>query len=252
MHRFKDVYTALGWPANNISNIDIWNLRGKSIPMDKLAPKLIRRASNQNYEAIIIDPIYKIITGDENSADQMAHFCNQFDKVCTELNCAVIYCHHHSKGAQGAKRSMDRASGSGVFARDADALLDMIQLEPDQVWLPGTAWRVEGTLREFQPFKPLDVWFEYPIHRLDESGELEKLTPNSEKAPWQKGQETQTRRKEAKIAQLKSAYKACLINGQVTINDLAEYMDTTPKTIRNYIRKDEKFIVKNGVVERNE
>lgn len=252
LHRFKDVYTALGWPANNISNIDIWNLRGKSIPMDKLAPKLIRRASNQNYEAIIIDPIYKIITGDENSADQMAHFCNQFDKVCTELNCAVIYCHHHSKGAQGAKRSMDRASGSGVFARDADALLDMIQLEPDQVWLPGTAWRVEGTLREFQPFKPLDVWFEYPIHRLDESGELEKLTPNSEKAPWQKGQETQTRRKEAKIAQLKSAYKACLINGQVTINDLAEYMDTTPKTIRNYIRKDEKFIVKNGVVERNE
>ena len=104
LHRFKDVYDALGWPDNNIANIDIWELRGKSIPMDKLAPKLIRRAAKKNYTAIIIDPIYKIITGDENSADQMAHFCNQFDKVCTELNCAVIYCHHHSKGAQGSKR----------------------------------------------------------------------------------------------------------------------------------------------------
>ena len=103
LHRFKDVYEALGWSAKNLSNIDIWNLRGKSIPMDKLAPKLIRRAAKKNYMAIIIDPIYKVITGDENSADQMANFCNQFDKVCNELGCAVIYCHHHSKGSQGGK-----------------------------------------------------------------------------------------------------------------------------------------------------
>jgi RecA-family ATPase len=248
LHRFKDVYTALGWPANNIGNIDIWELRGKSIPMDKLAPKLIRRAAKKNYTAIIIDPIYKIITGDENSADQMAHFCNQFDKVCTELNCAVIYCHHHSKGAQGAKRSMDRASGSGVFARDADALLDMIQLETDQVGLPGTAWRIEGTLREFKPFKPLNVWFEYPIHKLDETGELEKLTPDCDKAPWQKGQETQRKRKEAKKAQLESAYNACLINGEVTVGDIAEYMDIAEKTVRRYINDIPNLTITNGKI----
>ena len=128
LHRFKDVYSELKITPKGLKNIDIWNLRGKSIPMDKLAPKLIRRASKKNYIAIIIDPIYKIITGDENSADQMANFCNQFDKVCTELGCAVIYCHHHSKGSQGGKRAMDRASGSGVFARDPDALLDLIEL----------------------------------------------------------------------------------------------------------------------------
>ena len=60
----------------------------------------------------------------------MAKFCNQFDLVCRALDCAVIYCHHHSKGAQGGKRSMDRASGSGVFARDPDAMLDMTELVP--------------------------------------------------------------------------------------------------------------------------
>ena len=132
LHRFKDVYEAMGFTPDNLQNIDIWNLRGKSVPMDKLAPKLIRRAAKKNYVAIIIDPIYKVITGDENSADQMANFCNQFDKVCTELGCAVIYCHHHSKGNQGGKKSMDRASGSGVFARDPDALLDLIELEPTE------------------------------------------------------------------------------------------------------------------------
>lgn len=129
LHRFKDVYTALGWEPDSLDNIDIWNLRGKSVPMDLLAPKLIRRAQKKDYIAIVIDPIYKVITGDENSADQMAHFCNQFDKICTDLGVAVIYCHHHSKGGQGNKKSMDRASGSGVFARDPDVLIDLIELE---------------------------------------------------------------------------------------------------------------------------
>jgi hypothetical protein len=133
LHRFQDVYQALGIQPKNADAIDIWNLRGRSCPMDKLAPKLIRRAQKKGYSAVIIDPIYKVITGDENSADQMSAFCNQFDKICTELGCSVIYCHHHSKGSQGQKRSMDRASGSGVFARDPDALIDLIELDiPDR------------------------------------------------------------------------------------------------------------------------
>ena len=102
LHRFKDVYTALGLPPQNLRNIDIWNLRGASVPMDKLAPKLIRRAQKKGYTAVILDPIYKVITGDENSADQMAKFCNQFDLVCRALDCAVIYCHHHSKVPRAA------------------------------------------------------------------------------------------------------------------------------------------------------
>lgn len=129
LHRFQEVYQAMGIQPRNQDAIDVWNLRGRSCPMDKLAPKLIRRAVKKGYTAVIIDPIYKVITGDENSADQMAAFCNQFDRIATELGCAVIYCHHHSKGSQGQKNSMDRASGSGVFARDPDALLDMIELE---------------------------------------------------------------------------------------------------------------------------
>lgn len=129
LHRFKDVYTAMGLSPNNLGNIDIWNLRGKTVPMDKLAPKLIRRSLKKNYQAVIIDPIYKVLTGDENSAEQMAHFTNQFDKVATELGCSVIYCHHHSKGSQGGKKSMDRSSGSGVFARDPDAIIDLVELE---------------------------------------------------------------------------------------------------------------------------
>jgi RecA-family ATPase len=254
LHRFQDVYQAMGLRPRNMDAIDIWNLRGRSTPMDKLAPKLIRRAQKKGYTAVIIDPIYKVITGDENSADQMAKFCNQFDLICARLGCAVIYCHHHSKGSQGQKASMDRASGSGVFARDPDALLDMIELpvsealqkaEGDRAviglckaaldssicmgmvkWEDAlsqddlcsavrcmamcekllapfeyqrltaevaaararikkrTAWRIEGTLREFERFEPVNLWFEYPVHQPDMAGVLQDVMPEDPRGDW--------------------------------------------------------------------
>ena len=110
--RFVDICNALGYDHRNITNVDIWNLRGKTSPMDKLAPKLIRRAKDANYIAIVIDPIYKVLTGDENNAHDMADFVNQFDRIATELDCAVIYAHHHSKGAQGGKSSIRSFNGA--------------------------------------------------------------------------------------------------------------------------------------------
>ncbi len=302
LHRFKDVYSALSITPRGLKNIDIWNLRGKSVPMDKLAPKLIRRANKKNYLAIVIDPIYKVITGDENSADQMAHFCNQFDKVCTELGCAVIYCHHHSKGSQGGKRSMDRVSGSGVFARDPDALLDLTELEvTDSVrtaeenafvckkcleWIlrfkpdfkenvsqddlfsapqmrehakrilelnscrlmneeidkgkkllsKRTAWRIEGTLREFERFDPLNLWFEYPVHVPDEKCTLKDLS--TEAPAYQKNfskkktaEENSADRKES----LETAFSAVQENGETTFAELSSYLGKTPKTVERWV-----------------
>ena len=262
LHRFKDVYEALEQQPTNIGNISIWNLRGKSLPMDQLAPKLIRRAQKRNYKAIIIDPIYKVITGDENSADQMANFCNQFDKVCTELKCAVIYCHHHSKGSQTAKRSMDRASGSGVFARDPDALLDLLELELENMnedklqdapidTSQCTAWRMEGTLREYPKFKPVDLWFEYPIHKVDTNGFLAMAQFDS---PQQKGANVINKRKKAakekKKEQIVDAFNIADaengFTGQVEIKRVAELMEVSEKTLRRYLKESPVYNINLG------
>lgn len=262
LHRFKDVYEALEQQPTNIGNISIWNLRGKSLPMDQLAPKLIRRAQKRNYKAIIIDPIYKVITGDENSADQMANFCNQFDKVCTELKCAVIYCHHHSKGSQTGKRSMDRASGSGVFARDPDALLDLLELELENMnedklqdapidTNQCTAWRMEGTLREYPKFKPVDLWFEYPIHKVDTNGFLAMAQFDS---PQSKGLDKMNKRKQAvkekKKEQLVDAFNIAAaengFNGKADIKRVAEIMEVSEMTVRRYLRETPIFNVDKG------
>lgn len=315
LHRFRDVYQALGWKPEHLGSIDIWNLRGKSVPMDKLAPKLIRRAAKKDYVAIIIDPIYKVITGDENSADQMANFCNQFDKVCTELGCAVIYCHHHSKGSQGGKKSMDRASGSGVFARDPDALLDLIELEPTEALIEQeknkaickvciqyldayfkweddlsqddlcsktqmlnyceehldkwqmnalqkqiedavndvkakTAWRIEGTLREFPKFAPANVWFQYPVHRIDDTGCLNDIQPENERPAWQKKKKTPEERKQEKEESLLMAFEASDMEGkgQVKLSDLVDYMGVTINTVKKYVDASKDLRRENGMV----
>lgn len=131
IHRLKEIYIARKMTSQGIENLDIWDLRGSSCPMNELAPKLIRRSLKKQYSAVIIDPIYKVLIGDENSAEQMAKFFNQFDKICRELKCSTIMVHHHSKGLQGNKFAQDRGSGSGVFARDPDALLDLTPLVID-------------------------------------------------------------------------------------------------------------------------
>lgn len=219
-------------------------------------PKLIRRVRDQKFDAIIIDPIYKVITGDENNASEMGAFCNQFDKICTETGCSTIYCHHHSKGAQGMKKAMDRASGSGVFARDPDAQLDMIQLElsediENNVRDGGaTAWRLESSLREFPNITPVNFWFEYPLHRIDTAGTLGAMpaqgTPKAAKV-----NNAKTKSPEAAAEEFRTAYNALNVDGKVTVSDMAEYLDVIDKTIYARIRKmGGEFVLEKGVIRR--
>lgn len=293
LHRFKDVYQTLGLTPNNANRIFIWNLRGKTPALDQLVPKLIRRAEKKKYIAVVVDPIYKVITGDENSASEMAKFCNQFDKIADALGASVIYAHHHSKGAQGGKKSMDRASGSGVFARDPDALLDMIELDMSKEvkehfinearveamhavlnkYVPKwktyiyqtkktddhdfeamndycaemlgfeqmnelqyltelkvdaakhiTALQISGTLREFATFDPINCFFKYPIHFLDNGNLLKGCRPegSKKKSKFEKMNETNKKKQDENIELFLNAFEQLNHDGQVTVKELAE------------------------------
>lgn len=315
--RFVDIYEKLGQGHANVSNIDIWNLRGKTSPMDKLAPKLIRRAQKSNYMAVIIDPIYKVLTGDENSAHEMAKFTNQFDKIATELNCAVIYCHHHSKGSQGGKNSIDRSSGSGVFARDPDAILDLIELPvtedrymaleneaicktynaairkynpnysdiglddqfsvkqmkyhlmcaiKSQVALQETeanrqvavraarqctAWRIDGTLREFPKFDPINAWFKYPIHVLDDS--LKDISLEDDSQSWKnKTKKANANSKEKSNQEVDRAFSALSDGGPVNVEEMAEYFSIEKQSVYRKVKKHGGFKIEGGYIKKNE
>lgn len=319
LHRFKDVYQTLGLTPNNANRIFVWNLRGKTPALDQLVPKLIRRAEKKKYIAVVVDPIYKVITGDENSASEMAKFCNQFDKIADALGASVIYAHHHSKGAQGGKKSMDRASGSGVFARDPDALLDMIELDMNKEvkehfinearveamhavldkYVPKwktyiyqtkktddhdfeamndycaemlgfeqmnelqyltelkvneakhiIALQISGTLREFATFDPINCFFKYPVHFLDNANLLKGCRPegSKKKSKFEKMNETNKKRQDENIELFLNAFEQLNHDGQVTVKELAEsglMMGKTYSAITNAIPR----WIKNGSLE---
>ena len=138
VYRCYEVLRALGIDDSEVKdNFKMMHLRGAAVSLDRIASALVDAIKNeyiksqQKFSLIILDPIYKISNGEENNARDVSKFCNQLDMIAKETGCAIIYCHHHSKGDQGHKKAQDRASGSGVFARDADVIIDMVQLELD-------------------------------------------------------------------------------------------------------------------------
>ena len=245
--RMKRVYGKLNLREKHPTNIDIVHLRGRIETMDKLVPQIVRTLQTKDYVAVILDPIYKLGIGDENAADQVAQFCNSIDKIAN-AGVSVIYAHHHSKGDQGGKSSMDRASGSGVFARDADAILDMIELRiPDELAQEArqiygdsvTAWRLDSVLREFQRCDPINMFFAYPIHIEDDHGILDeaRLEEVDRKLDYGRGKGSVANKmnrieREDKLAEMIEQDRR---NGTTrTDKEYAQQLHVNERSVRNY------------------
>jgi hypothetical protein len=143
--------------------LDIWNLRGYGASYTELIPLIIARIKEMNYALVIIDPIYKLYGNvDENSANEVANLMNGLERVCVETDAAVMFGAHYSKGNQAAKESIDRISGSGVFARDPDSIIPFTKHEEDDCFV------VEPVLRNLPPIQPFVVRWKYPLMVIDE------------------------------------------------------------------------------------
>lgn len=246
LNRFKAMFEQYGL---KMGGVDVWNLRGKVVTMKDLLPKLLHRVSGRGYDVIIFDPIYKLLGGDENNAEQVGRFCAQLDRVCAETGCAVVYCHHHSKGAQGGKSAQDRASGSGVFARDADALLDMIQLKAatgaadyDGRSASATAWRMEAVLREFPEPDPVNMWFDYPLHIVDRTGTMDSWKPDMGQASVDDMNRSREEKRNNKVMSAIAAFENLEKQSKTGLVELQAIINTvggTPETVAKYFPEEE-------------
>ena len=220
---------------------------------------------------------------------------------------------------------MDRASGSGVFARDPDALVDLVELDLNEDLVKArtekatakiyqralqeqandyyqqnvslddlesryqmqqhfdkaipdvmkrkpylddvkttahsieiaTAWRVEGTLREFAKFAPVNMWFSYPVHEVDTTGMLADIQLEDAAPSWKKnldskkGNESKKKTADEKF----TTAMQILFDGvtPVELNDVVEYFSTedkpvSEKTIRRWVKNNGDFEVKNNQI----
>ena len=116
-------------PSNHY--LDYWPLRGHRTELLDLLTKI--RVEKRNYELIILDPYYKLATGiDENDAKAVGEIVNLIEDFSEETGAAIVFAHHFSKGNKSETDHIDRASGSGVFARDPDAILTLTSHEEEE------------------------------------------------------------------------------------------------------------------------
>lgn len=230
-------------------NMDVWNMRGRTQPLQTSKEYIIEQGETRNYDLIILDPIYKLFTGDENSAEEVSDFMLSMDELALRMHASIAYCHHHSKGAKGGVSAQDRFSGSGVFARDCDELIDLSPLDlkdhsiTEWSFAPtASAWRVETVIRDFEPKFPLDVVFEYPIHHVDETGYLSDFSLlSSQSVGGNKRAEQLKAERNDNISKLESFcskyYAKC--GTPLSASDLAEEFEKSSRTIVNWANKSD-------------
>ena len=146
------------------------SLRGHSRTLEDLVHH-IEDLEDHRPDLVIVDPFYKLATGaDENDAGAIGEIVNRMEKFSERLDCSFVYAHHFSKGNKSDTDHIDRASGSGVFARDPDAIPTLTPHEEEDHLV------LEATLRDFPTPSPQVVEFSWPnfIHKPDMEPKLRK------------------------------------------------------------------------------
>jgi hypothetical protein len=140
--------------------LSVWNLRGFAAGHREIFPKIIREVKNKGYGLVVLDPIYKLYGPgtDENSARDVADLLNSVEQLTVETGVAVAYRAHYSKGNQAGKNAIDRVSGSGVFARDPDSLLNFTAHDEGEGF-----YSIDATLRNFPPLESFVVNWNFPL-----------------------------------------------------------------------------------------
>ena len=146
-----------------------------------------------------------------------------------------------------------------------DALLSHVEaLKLCQDNLPPAAYEaflseietIKRTLREFPKFEPKNLWFRYPVHVEDTTGVLKDLQSESEMHPYQRGnqkrgkktKETYAAQKADKKAALLNAFHACNLDGAVTVDDMAEYLGISRRTVERRVGEQEELTLENGSI----
>jgi hypothetical protein len=117
-----------------------------------------------------------------------------------------------------------------------------------------TAWRIEGTLREFPKFQPVNLWFDYPVHHVDTVGSLKDADADGEQPPWTVAAEKRKQKAKGtrfdKKVELENAVEAANMGQPPTKQQLAEYLGVTVRSVGDRLRAHGGFAIDGAVIVR--
>ena len=164
-------------------NFDVWNLRGHAADIDMLRDRIGDQLNG--YSLVVFDPLYKMLGGrNENDAGDMGSLMNQLEQMAVNAGCSVVSGAHYRKGGPGEGKSSERMSGSGVLQRNPDAIITMSDLDEqvlpkeDKEGEEGKEYEccvIEPILRNFQPYMPFGVYWDFPIFKKGDWINIQKV-----------------------------------------------------------------------------
>lgn len=109
-------------------------------------------------DVVIVDPIYPLFVGDENSNEDAKKTLGYLKMIASKTGAGVIYMHHFSKGPQDLKEARDRVSGAGTLGRNYAAMWSLTELAPSEEEMDdlpdgSVVVRVSTDLRSFKKSK---------------------------------------------------------------------------------------------------
>lgn len=92
--------------SSDILNDNLVLINDKGIKLDRARDlKTIGQiVDHYKIDVLIIDPMYKFHSGDENKASDMTRFFDGLDTLVSDFNCSIVLVHHFGKPSQDNKR----------------------------------------------------------------------------------------------------------------------------------------------------
>lgn len=235
--RIKSIMKENNIDEKYLSRVSVITLK-KRADINTLVDGLIKNIPPEVYSAIIIDPIYKLLSGGESQAETVDAVLSKIEELSKKLKTSVILCHHTKKEGQTYQNIIDRISGSGLIGRDMAALIGISSVSKKDDY---KRERIEMELRHFPQQPP------FYINISGSSCFVEKNKDSSKTNTASTSAKDDCSEKAKDLIRFYNFLNN--MNGTVKISQLEELMQLSKNTIKTYIDNTPGFTRDNkGVV----
>lgn len=126
----------------NLAHITLRNVMEN---ISRWKSEMVAQIKKHRADIVIIDPIYTLIDGDENSSEDIRRLMIILRQIAEETGTTMIITHHHRKGDMELLDIAQRLAGSNVIARFVDTIIDLSGINPDYLRAGGIETAIPGS-----------------------------------------------------------------------------------------------------------
>jgi RecA-family ATPase len=137
----------------------IKTLRGNLRSFAEVAAEIREQFEPGEFVLIVFDAKYRFaqLGQSENDNAAEAMFYNAADRFATDMQAAIAFVHHSTKGSQSEKRASDVGAGGGSQSRAADVHAIFREHEEEDTFV------FEALVRSFPPIQPIALRWQFPL-----------------------------------------------------------------------------------------